>query len=138
MQDQRKLSKPVRVLLVIAGSLSLGLGIVGLFLPVLPTTPFLLISAACYARGSQRFYDWLLNHPWFGEYIRNYREGKGIERRHKAIALVLLWSTILASVIFFVSAWWIRALLLLIATAVTIHLLTLPTYRKEKPPNPEA
>lgn len=131
MKEQYQLSKSVRLLLLIAGSLSLMLGLVGLFLPVLPTTPFLLISAACYGRGSQRFYDWLLNHPWFGEYIRNYREGKGIEYRHKTAALVLLWTTILASAIFFVSGWWVRGVLLAIAIGVTIHLTSLPTYRKE-------
>ena len=139
MEDKpRQLPKPIRLLLLVAGSLSLILGLVGLFVPVLPTTPFLLVSAACYARGSHRFYDWLIHHPWFGEYIRNYREGKGIEKRHKTAALVLLWSTILASAIFFVNAWWLRGILVAIASGVTIHLLSMPTFQKEKPSKPEA
>ncbi len=132
------LPKTVRLLLLTAGSLSLLLGLIGIFIPVLPTTPFLLVSAACYARGSDRFYHWLLNHPWFGEYIRNYREGKGIERRHKVAALVLLWTTILVSAIFIITAWWLRAILLVIAVGVTLHLHTLPTYRKQQPPASES
>ncbi|MEE4193598.1 MAG: YbaN family protein [Anaerolineae bacterium] len=131
--QQHQLPKTVRVLLLTAGSLSLLVGVIGVFVPVLPTTPFLLISAACYARGSERFYNWLLNHPWFGEYIRNYREGKGIERRHKVAALVLLWTTIIASAVFFITAWWMRAILLLIAVSVTLHLHALPVYHQPKP-----
>lgn len=63
----------VRILLIVCGTLSLALGILGIFLPVLPTTPFLLLAAACYARSSKRFYHWLMNTPWCGEYIHNYR-----------------------------------------------------------------
>ena len=62
----------IRILLIIAGTFFVGIGIVGIFVPVLPTTPFLLLAAACYERSSQRFYSWLLNNKWFGNYIRNY------------------------------------------------------------------
>ncbi|MDZ4197704.1 MAG: YbaN family protein [Kiritimatiellia bacterium] len=113
--------------LMVCGSLSLALGVVGLFLPVLPTTPFLLLAAACYARSSKRFYDALLTNRWCGEYIRNYREGRGIPRRVKGFTLLLLWLTIGSSAVFAVSLWWVKLLLLGIAVAVTIHLLWLKT-----------
>jgi len=82
--------KLVRVVLIVAGTFSIALGILGIFVPVLPTTPFLLLAAACYARSSQRFYDWLLNNKYFGNYIRNYRERKAIPLKGKVLALALL------------------------------------------------
>ena len=121
----------VRGALMVFGTLFVGLGLLGIFLPVLPTTPFLLLAAVCYARSSQRFYDWLLNNRWFGEYIRNYREGKGVHLRHKVSALALLWGTIGAAVLLWVQNGWVRALLLVIAVGVTIHLVQLKTLRSE-------
>jgi uncharacterized membrane protein YbaN (DUF454 family) len=79
---------------IVVGTISLGLGAVGLFLPVLPTTPFLLLAAACYYKGSERMHRWLLNNKLFGSYIRNYREGRGIALKAKVITLCLLWITI--------------------------------------------
>lgn len=118
-------------LLIACGSLSVALGVVGMFLPILPTTPFLLLAAACYARSSRRFYVWLLTNRWCGDYIRNYREGRGIPLRQKALTIALLWLTIGASATFAVSIWWVRLLLLVVASAVTLHLLHIPTYRSE-------
>ena len=126
------MKKPLRILLIVLGTFFVVLGLIGIVLPVLPTTPFLLLAAACYARGSQKFYDWLLNNRWFGTYIRNYREGKGATLRHKITALILLWGTISYSAIFAVSLWWVRVILFSIATAVTIHLAKMPTYRPGK------
>ena len=126
------MKKPLRILLIVLGTFFVVLGVIGIVLPVLPTTPFLLLAAACYARGSQKFYDWLLNNRWFGTYIRNYREGKGATLRHKITALILLWGTISYSAIFAVSLWWVRVILFSIATAVTIHLAKMPTYRPGK------
>ena len=83
-----------KTLLIICGFLFVGLGILGIFLPVLPTTVFFLLAAACFARSSPRFYHWLLHNRWFGSYIRNYREGRGLPMRHKVITVALLWLTI--------------------------------------------
>ena len=116
---------------VFAGTSFLALGIVGIFLPLLPTTPFLLLAAACYARGSKRFYDWLLNNRWFGTYIRNYREGKGIPLKVKALTLALLWGTIIYSAFFVVDELYWRIILLVIAVGVTIHILKTRTLRQE-------
>lgn len=115
----------IRPLLVTFGTLFVGLGIVGIFVPVLPTTPFLLLAAACYARSSPRFYRWLLYNRWFGDYIRNYRQRKGIPLKVKVLTITLLWVTIGASAIFAVQALLIRIILVLIAIGVSIHVLSL-------------
>ena len=117
-------------MLIVAGTLFVGLGIVGIFLPILPTTPFLLLAAACYARSSERFYRWLLNHRWFGTYIRTYQEGKGIPVKAKALSISLIWLTIVSSVIFVVHPLIVRIILIVIAAGVTVYLLSLPTLRE--------
>ncbi len=118
-----------QALWIIVGSISLGLGILGIVLPLLPTTPFLLLAAACYLRGSNRLHDWLLSHKILGGYIRNYREGRGISAKAKAIALVFLWATILYSALYIIGELWIRAVLLLIAAGVSAHIIRLPTLK---------
>lgn len=119
----------VRRVLVVAGTIFVGLGILGIFLPVLPTTPFLLLAAACYARSSERFYHRLLNQRWLAKYIQPYREGKGIPVKAKALSVSLIWLTILSSAIFIVHPLIVRIILIVIATGVTIYLLSLPTLR---------
>jgi len=121
-------SRLTATLCVIAGTLLVGLGVVGMFLPVLPPTPFLLLAAICYARGSQRFYHWLLHNRWCGAYIRNYREGRGVTLRHKLVGLFFLWLTLGYAAGFVVQPWWGKALLGAVALGVTIHLLTIKTY----------
>jgi len=117
---------------VVAGTISLGLGAVGVFLPVLPTTPFLLLSAACYYKGSERMHRWLLSNKLFGSYIRNYKEGRGISQTGKIFALFLLWTTICCSALFMMSNYIVQIVLVAIAIAVTIHIMTLPTFRKSE------
>ena len=122
-----------KMLLILCGFLFVGLGILGIFLPVLPTTVFFLLAAACFARSSPRFYHWLLHNRWFGSYIRNYREGRGLPMRHKVITVTLLWVTI-GFAIFVVPTWWLRVILFGIAVGVTWHVLSIKTYRPENPP----
>lgn len=117
----------IRRLLLGTGTFFVGLGVLGIFIPVLPTTPFLLLAAACYARSSERFYHWLLNHRWFGRYLRTYREGKGIPRKAKVLSVSMIWLTILFSLFFLVHPYFVKILLFIIATGVTIYLLSLPT-----------
>lgn len=126
----------IRHVLVAAGTLFLVLGIVGVFLPVLPTTPFLLLAAACYARGSSRFYIWLMNNRLFGTYIRNYREGRGLPPKIKVIVIGLLWVTIGYSAAFAVHVLWARAILILIAVGVTTHILYIRTLRHQDGEHP--
>lgn len=124
----------VRILLIVCGTLSLALGVLGIFLPLLPTTPFLLLAAACYARSSKRFYHWLMNTPWCGEYIHNYRQGRGIPLKQKVLTILLLWLTIGYTVTFAVPRWWAKLLLLGIAGGVTIHLIRIRTFNPEAQP----
>ena len=126
---KKKSSRLIRVILIIAGTIFLGFGIIGIFLPILPTTPFLLLSAACYARSSERFYNWLLNNKLFGNYIKNYREGKGVPLRFKIFTLSLLWITILFSIYYFIDNLWVEVILIIIAFGVTVHILTIKTFK---------
>lgn len=103
-----------------------------MFLPLLPTTPFLLLASYCYARSSQRFYKWLNNNRWCGEYISSYREGKGITLRHKILTILLLWLTITYSM-WLVSLGWVRILLLAMAVGVSMHLVRIKTFKPDKP-----
>jgi len=128
------MKNPRRTLLIIIGTLCVALGVLGVFLPVLPTTPLLLLGAVCYARSSERFYHWLMTNRWFGEYIRNYREGRGIPLKQKILTISFLWLTIGYAVWFVVSLWWVKLLLLGIAVGVTVHLLRMRTYRTETRP----
>jgi len=121
-----------RKLLVMLGSLFVCLGIIGIALPLVPTTPFLLLDAACYAKSSEKYHNWLLNHKWFGEYLRNYQAGKGIPVRVKVSMLIFLWTTIGLSAAFVIDILWVRILLMVIATAVTVHMYCLPAFRPEK------
>jgi uncharacterized protein len=125
----RRPSRAVRALLTAAGMISVGLGVVGIFLPLLPTTPFLLLAAACFFRSSRRFYGWLTGHHRLGTYIRNYREGRGVPLRVKVVSIALLWITIGISAIFVVNLLAVRILLVLIAAGVTVHLLSVRTLR---------
>jgi len=120
-----------RGFLVAVGSVAVGLGTIGVFVPLLPTTPFLLLAAACFIRSSDRLYAWLIQHPWFGSYIRNYREHRAITLPAKVVALTLLWVAIGYSALFVARAWWLRALLGVVAVGVTTHLLLLKTLTQE-------
>lgn len=122
--------KFVKWLLVAAGFLFVALGAVGVFLPLLPTTPFLLLAAACFARSSERFYRWLLGNRWFGAYVRDYREGRGVPVRVKIFTLALMWGAILLSVAFAVSNLFVRIILVVIAAGVTLHIVSIRRKRR--------
>ncbi len=117
----------IRYLLIATGALSLALGTVGIFLPVLPTTPFFLLSAAVWARSSPRFHAWLLGTRFPGSYIKSYRDGLGITIVAKITTLFFLWTTILLSALVFVDFLPVRIGLILIACAVTIHIALIRT-----------
>ena len=121
----------VRTFLVILGGLSLVLGLLGIFVPLLPTTPFLLLVAALWVRSSPRLYAWLLSHRRLGPYIRNFRENRAIPLRAKVFSVTLLWATLLYCIVAVVDAWWWAQLVLLcVAVGVTWHILSFATLRK--------
>ncbi len=121
----------VKYLLASLGLISLSLGIVGIFLPLLPTTPFLLLSATLFMKSSKRLYNWLMNHKYLGEHLQNYLLHKTISKKSKISALSLLWIAILATIIMIIDNLIIKILLLVIAIAVTIHILSFKS-NKEK------
>lgn len=123
--------RAIRGALIVVGTFFVGLGVLGIILPLLPTTPFLLLAAACYARGSKRFYNRLLNNKWIGGYIRNYREGKGTSIKIKMFTISLLWLTIIYSALFAVSSLIVRIILISIAIGVTVHILSIETLKKK-------
>ena len=112
-----------RKLLIVAGTLSTGLGIIGIFVPILPTTPFLLLAAACYMRSSERFYRWLISNRIFGAYVRNYIEGRGMPIRIKVLTILVLWLTIGLTATFGVQNMVIRIVLICVALGVTTHII---------------
>lgn len=116
-----------KIVLIILGFISLCLGIIGIFLPMLPTTPFFLLSAWCFIRSSQKLYDWLINHKIFGIYIKNYILHKSITKKSKIIAISSLWLTIGYCIVFVVEPILLKVMLFLIASSVTGHLLSLKT-----------
>ena len=131
--------KLIRTLWLIAGTICVVLGAIGIVLPILPTTPFLLAAAACYYKSSPRMHKWLLNNKWFGEYIRNYTEGKGLTKKTKITALALLWATIGISTVFMLNRLLsaqlvlpMQIIMIAVAIAVSLHILRLPTFKKTK------
>lgn len=128
-EDERK--KMRNHIWILAGTISLGLGILGIFIPILPTTPLFLLAAFCYGRGSSRFYNWLMYRSWVGGYIRSYREGRGIPIKQKLLTIALLWLSIGYAIGFVAETWWLRLLLGTIAVGVTIHLAKIKTRQAE-------
>lgn len=119
----------MKALYIGIGTLSLFLGILGIFVPLLPTTPFLLLTAALYFKSSPRLYAWLLNQKHLGPYIRNFRENKAIPLRAKIISISLMWGTMLYCVFFIIPFLWVKIVLLLIAAGVTYHILSFKTLK---------
>ncbi|HSW57309.1 MAG TPA: YbaN family protein [Dehalococcoidales bacterium] len=109
------------------GSLAVLAGTIGIFLPILPTTPFLLLAAYCYVRSSLPLYRMLMNNRFFGSLLRNYLEGKGMSLAYKAITLTLLWLVLGLTAFLFTPLTVVRIILGVVAVGVSIHILTLKT-----------
>jgi len=124
----------------VAGVLAVVLGILGIFLPLLPTTPFLLLASACFARGSVRLHRWLLGHPVFGEYLANFEAGRGIPLKGKIVATVMLWGSMLWSTRHFDSGAILLSMFLIGVCVSTYLWRFLPTLRlppkgeRQRPP----
>ncbi len=119
-----------RQLLIITGTICLVIGVIGIFIPLLPTTPFLLLAAACYMRSSPRFHGWLMNNRLFGTYIRNYTEGRGIPVKVKLFTIALLWVTIGISIGIAAPNWIVTIILIIIAIGVTLHIIFIRARKK--------
>lgn len=117
----------LRIILFCCGILFALLALLGALLPLLPTTPFLLLSAACFYRSSAKFYHLIFHNPLFGHYLRDYKEGRGVPLRVKATALSFTWLSTIVSVIFFIPWLWLKLLVIAISLAITIHVLMIRT-----------
>jgi uncharacterized membrane protein YbaN (DUF454 family) len=117
----------MKTLLLILGFLSVALGIAGIILPVLPTTPFLLLAAFLFGKSCDKCHEWLMNHKWFGETLREYKAGKGLKKIVKIRAIVIVWLSIGASSILGTDNIYVRVVLVITALSVSAYLLSLPT-----------
>ncbi len=128
--SMKKISKPI---LIAAGWIFVSLGIIGIFVPLMPSTIFFIIAAWCFARSSQRFYDWLINHPRFGKTVKDYYEKRAMPLKSKVYAIVLLVGTISLSAIFFTQKTSVRIILFIIAVSVSAYIISLRTLKKAEP-----
>lgn len=127
VHPRRVLSHPVKVLLVIGGFVSFIVGIIGLLIPVFPTSPFIILAAALFFRGSDRWYEWILNHRWFGRYVRDYRERGGMARIPKYSFLATVWIAVGVSTVVVLDDLWPRIFLLAFGAALSTWVLRLKT-----------
>ena len=127
--DAAALQYGMRILFNVVGSLAVVLAILGIFLPLLPTTPFLLLASACYLRGSTRMHQWLLNNPVFGKYLHDIQTGSGLALRTRLIALAVMWASLGYS-IYLVPLVAIKAILAIIGVLVSLYIMI----RLRRPP----
>jgi uncharacterized membrane protein YbaN (DUF454 family) len=120
-------SRWARAFFLAAGTLALVLGLIGIFLPLLPTTPFVLLAAACYARGSRRFYDWLLAQRTFGPIVHEWERHRSIPYRTKVTAVVLMSLTLGTSIVFFVKPTWLKIALAVMGVALAVWMYRMPS-----------
>ncbi|HEY8436140.1 MAG TPA: YbaN family protein [Haloplasmataceae bacterium] len=121
------MSTIVRYLLILFGTIFLMIGIVGLFIPVFPTMPFLIISGLCYINSSRKLYQWLIRMKYFGPHVKNYVEHRRILRKYKYYSLLFIWIPTLITILFIVRDWRYRFLSLFIAFIVSLHIISLKT-----------
>lgn len=127
----------LRWALFICGWISLCCGVIGIFLPIVPTVPFLLLAVACFARSSERFHRWLMEHNHLGPLLHDYLKGAGIPLRAKLMAISMIWVSFPTSAFLFAEALWLKTLLIAAAVVISSYLYFLPTASpndRQKPP----
>ena len=120
-------SNAMRYFLIVSGWLSVTLGVIGIVVPLLPTTPFILLAGGCFAKSSPRFHNWLLNHAFFGPIIKNYQGNQGIPRNVKIRTIIFIWITLSVSIIL-LSITWLRVAIFILGLALTTMLWRAPEY----------
>lgn len=128
--SRRQTDHVVKILLNLVGLVAVALGVLGIFLPLLPTTPFLLLASACFMKSSPRLHRWMLSNSLFGEYLTNIQEKKGIPLKGKVVTLVVLWTSMGYS-IYIVRPVMLKGLLVAIGLAVSAWILHMKTLRRE-------
>jgi uncharacterized protein len=122
-------SRVVSALLWVAGSVALVVGLIGVVLPGLPTTPFILLAAACYAKASPRLHAWLLNHRWFGPMLRDWERDRSLTRRSKTVAILSMTVMVGVSIWSFHGRPLVQAVLLVTGAVGVAVVLRIPTRR---------
>ncbi|MCM3575105.1 YbaN family protein [Mesobacillus subterraneus] len=117
----------VKALLIFIGTLSITLGVIGIVVPLLPTTPLILLGAACYVKASEELYQKLIRNKWLGSYIKDFREKNGITLKNKVLSLSMMWISILGTILFFEVNFWLAAVLIVIAVTVSAYILSFDT-----------
>ena len=117
----------VKALLIIIGTLSITLGVIGIVIPLLPTTPLILLGAACYIKASDELYQKLIRNKWLGGYIKDFREKKGITLTNKVLSLSMMWISILGTILLFDITFWLAATLIVVAVTVSAYILSFDT-----------
>lgn len=127
--DTKNLEQPqlFKYFYLISGFLLVAIGVIGIFLPVLPTTIFLILASACFVKSSPKANQWLREHKILGQYIKNYQDKSGLTLRAKVYNIIFLWTMISLSAFYLTDEFYIKVLLLAIAVGVTIHLLMIKT-----------
>jgi len=119
----------MKYILIVLGSISLVLGVIGIFLPLLPTTPLLLLSATLYVRSSEKLYNWLINQKYLGTYIRNFREHRAIPLRTKIISVSMVWISLAYCAIFVSTNIFLSILFIILAAGISWHILSYKTLK---------
>jgi len=117
----------LRWILICIGWISVAGGIIGIFLPLVPTIPFLLLAVVCFSKSSERFHGWLVEHKHLGPLVRDYLALGGVPLKAKMMAIGMVWISFPTTTFLFIEAFWLKVLLITMATAVTLYLLYLPT-----------
>ena len=117
----------VKALLIIIGTLSITLGVIGIVIPLLQTTPLILLGAACYIKSSDELYQKLIRNKWLGGYIKDFREKKGITLTNKVLSLSMMWISILGTILLFDITIWLAATLIVVAVTVSAYILSFDT-----------
>jgi len=117
----------LRWMLICIGWISILGGIIGIFLPLVPTVPFLLLAAVCFSRSSEKFHGWLVDHKHLGPPLRDFLTGGGIHLRAKILAIGMVWISVSASIFLLIGILWVKVLLIAMAMGITLYLLSLPT-----------
>ena len=129
-----KMNGILKIFFILSGTFFLAIGIIGLVLPILPTTPFLLLAAFFYSRSSKRYYDWLMSNRIFGRYLKTYRDGGGIPLKGKIFTISLLWVTITISSVTVANSFAVQIILMLVAIGVTIDIIRIKTVKNDTMP----
>ena len=125
--ERKPLSRLAKMLYTFAGGLALLLGVIGIFLPVLPTTPFILLAAACFAKASPRVHQWMLQHPLIGPMLRNWQEHRSLTRGTKYVAIISMVLMLGLSIWMFSARPWIQVILLALGVIGAVMVLRIPT-----------